>query len=51
MWGEEISEHHYIAPFSSFEYPIPVSKSSKVQWKIVTDYGGVSEFFETDINL
>lgn len=49
--GEEISEHHYIAPFSSFEYPIPVSKSSKVQWKIVTDYGGVSEFFETDINL
>ncbi|EEY7595537.1 aggregative adherence fimbria 3 chaperone Agg3D, partial [Escherichia coli] len=49
--GKEISEHHYIAPFSSFEYPIPVSKSSKVQWKIVTDYGGVSEFFETDINL
>ncbi|EAA1955629.1 aggregative adherence fimbria II chaperone AafD [Escherichia coli] len=50
--GEEITERHYIAPFSSYEYLIPktMNRNNIVQWKVVTDYGGISKQFEAKIN-
>lgn len=41
--------HHYIAPFSSFETVLPVNTTGNVQWKVITDYGGVSGQFESEL--
>ena len=43
---KEITEPHYIEPFSSYEYQIPTNGAKKVEWKIITDYGGVGKNFE-----
>ncbi|ANO92591.1 fimbria/pilus periplasmic chaperone [Escherichia coli] len=43
---KNVNEHHYIAPFSSYEYPIPAGADGKVQWKVVMDHGGTSKWFE-----
>ncbi|ENA2774665.1 aggregative adherence fimbria I chaperone AggD [Escherichia coli] len=48
---KEITETHYIAPFSSYEYPMPVNGGGDVRWKVVTDYGGISKTFETGLNI
>ncbi|HHR5914061.1 TPA: fimbria/pilus periplasmic chaperone [Providencia alcalifaciens] len=44
---ENIKSIHYIPPFGSYSFELPVSSSGDVQWKIVTDYGGESELFKT----
>lgn len=44
--GKTVNERNYIAPFSSYEYPLPMGAIGKVQWRIVTDYGGKSKQFE-----
>ncbi|MEB7742663.1 fimbria/pilus periplasmic chaperone, partial [Escherichia coli] len=45
--GKVVNEqHYYIAPFSSYEFALPSGVAGKVQWKVVTDYGGVSQPFE-----
>lgn len=52
--GEEVKEHHYIAPFSSYKYMLPVGavgNVGKVQWQVITDYGGKSRLFETDLKF
>lgn len=51
MGGKEVKERHYIAPFSSYEYPLPVGATGKVQWQVITDYGGKSKRFETELTL
>ncbi len=45
----EVKDHHQIAPFSSYEYPLPSDETSKVQWQVVTDYGGRSQKFEAKL--
>ncbi|EFH9501128.1 chaperone protein AfaB, partial [Escherichia coli] len=45
----EVKEREYIAPFSSREYPLPAGASGKVQWKVITDYGGTSKQFEAEL--
>ncbi|EPT7718394.1 fimbria/pilus periplasmic chaperone [Escherichia coli] len=48
--GEKnVGEHHYIEPFSSYEYPFPPVKDTKVKWRVVTDYGGKSRLFEVEL--
>ena len=47
--GKEVKEREYIAPFSSREYPLPAGASGKVQWKVITDYGGTSKQFEAEL--
>ncbi|EFB3864073.1 TPA: fimbria/pilus periplasmic chaperone [Escherichia coli] len=47
--GKEVKEREYIAPFSSREYPLPAGASGKVQWKVITDYGGTSKPFEAEL--
>lgn len=44
-----VEERHFIAPFSSSEYVFPSGGSGKVQWQVVTDYGGKSELFEAEL--
>ena len=51
MGGKEVNERHYIAPFSSYEYPFPAGATGKVQWQVITDYGGKSKQFETELIL
>ena len=46
MGKKEITDPHYIEPFSSYEYQIPTNGAKKVEWKIITDYGGVGKNFE-----
>lgn len=43
---ENIKSMHYIPPYGSYSFELPVSSSGDVQWKIVTDYGGESEIFK-----
>lgn len=48
--GEKnVQDRHYIAPFSSYEYSFPSGGTSRVQWKVVTDYGGKSKLFEAEL--
>ncbi|HBC0970023.1 TPA: fimbria/pilus periplasmic chaperone [Escherichia coli] len=47
--GNKKLEHHYIAPFSSYEFTLPTNASGKIQWTIVTDYGGISRVFEAEL--
>ena len=48
--GKNVNKLHYIAPFSSYEYSFPVSMAGgKVQWQVITDYGGKSNIFETSL--
>ncbi|HGP2366851.1 TPA: fimbria/pilus periplasmic chaperone [Salmonella enterica] len=49
MGGINIPNMHYIAPFSSYTFPLPKSASGKVFWTIVTDYGGVSNVYQADL--
>ncbi|HGF2897665.1 TPA: fimbria/pilus periplasmic chaperone [Escherichia coli] len=44
--GKKVESRHYIAPFSTYEYDIPVSTAGNVYWKVITDYGGNSKQFE-----
>lgn len=46
---KEILERHYIAPFGSYEYPIDMNWKGGVTWRIVTDYGGISNQFEAKL--
>ncbi|WP_096978915.1 fimbria/pilus periplasmic chaperone [Escherichia coli] len=48
--GGEVTERHYIAPFSSYEYKLPSEATGKVQWKVITDYGGISKSFESKLS-
>ncbi|MDA5308688.1 pilus assembly protein, partial [Escherichia coli] len=43
---KKVESRHYIAPYSTYEYDIPVSTSGNVYWKVITDYGGNSKQFE-----
>ncbi|EFB7601820.1 TPA: fimbria/pilus periplasmic chaperone [Escherichia coli] len=43
---KEVESHHYIAPFSTYEYDIPANAHGNVYWKVITDYGGNSKQFE-----
>ncbi|EGJ9169299.1 fimbria/pilus periplasmic chaperone [Escherichia coli] len=47
--NKEMNERHYISPYSSYEYALPVGASGKVRWKVITDYGGKSEQFESEL--
>ncbi|EHY5882435.1 fimbria/pilus periplasmic chaperone [Escherichia coli] len=47
--NKEINDRHYISPYSSYEYALPVGASGKVRWKVITDYGGKSEQFESEL--
>lgn len=47
--GKAVKDHEYIAPFSSREYTLPTGASGKVQWTVITDYGGTSKLFEADL--
>ncbi|MBS9009114.1 fimbria/pilus periplasmic chaperone [Escherichia coli] len=47
--GKEIKNGGYIAPFSHKEYKIPVDAPSKIQWSVITDYGGISKKFDARI--
>nr|WP_249533797.1 fimbria/pilus periplasmic chaperone [Escherichia coli] len=47
--GGKTLEHHYIAPFSFYETRIPSGVTGNIQWKAITDYGGVSEQFESEL--
>lgn len=44
--GKNVEGRRFIAPFSSHEYKFPPGSSGKVQWQIITDYGGKSKVFE-----
>ncbi len=45
--NSNIREAHYIPPFSSYIYDAPGggSKQGKIEWKVLTDYGGASRKF------
>ncbi|AIJ07440.1 MULTISPECIES: fimbria/pilus periplasmic chaperone [Edwardsiella] len=45
-----ISNVHYIPPFSSYTFHLPKGVSGMVSWSIVTDYGGVSDIYHKSIN-
>lgn len=47
--GKEVKEHRYISPYSSYEYEIPSGASGKVSWTVITDYGGKSKLFESEL--
>ena len=51
MGGKEVKERHYIAPFSSYEYLLPAGTTGRVQWQVITDYGGKSKQFEAELTL
>ncbi|HGF4700507.1 fimbria/pilus periplasmic chaperone [Escherichia coli] len=46
--GVELNDNHYIAPFSSYEYKIPLGVVGKIKWRVKNDYGGSSKIFESD---
>lgn len=48
--GKNVEGRHFIAPFSSHEYKFPLGGSGKIQWQIITDYGGKSKVFEAELN-
>ncbi|EOU0021765.1 fimbria/pilus periplasmic chaperone [Salmonella enterica subsp. enterica serovar Schwarzengrund] len=45
----KVKPHHYIAPFSTYEYDIPMNANGNIYWKVITDYGGDSKQFETKL--
>ncbi|HBC9793593.1 TPA: fimbria/pilus periplasmic chaperone [Escherichia coli] len=47
--GRELTKRHYIPPFSSYEYELTPGENSKIQWQIITDYGGKSKYFESSV--
>lgn len=47
--GKAVRNLHYIPPYSSYEYELPAGASGKVQWKVITDYGGTSNLFESGL--
>ena len=47
--GKVVNESHYIAPYSSYEYALPSGAAGKVQWQVITDYGGKSGLFEAEL--
>lgn len=49
--GVNLNAKHYIAPFSSYEYKIPLGSSGKIKWRVKNDYGGSSRLFESDYKL
>lgn len=49
--GKDVKDRHYIAPFSSYEYTLPAGVAGKVQWQVITDYGGKSKLFESETSL
>lgn len=51
MGGKEVKERHYIAPFSSYEYPLPAGATGRVQWQVITDCGGKSKQFGAELTL
>lgn len=44
-----ISDMHYIPPFSSYDYYIPKGVSGKVSWSVLNDYGAASKIYEADV--
>lgn len=46
--GKEVKGRYFIEPFSSQEYEFPSGSTGKVQWQVVTDYGGKSKLFEAE---
>lgn len=49
--GKDVKERHYISPFSSYEYTLPAGVAGKVRWQVITDYGGKSKQFESELSL
>ncbi|MWN56088.1 fimbria/pilus periplasmic chaperone, partial [Escherichia coli] len=45
---KEVKKRNYIAPFSSQEYEFPSGSIGKIQWQVITDYGGKSRLFEAE---
>ncbi|MGK4836235.1 fimbria/pilus periplasmic chaperone [Salmonella enterica] len=45
----DISDIHYVPPFSSYTFALPKGTAGKVYWTVVTDYGGVSKVYQADI--
>lgn len=43
--GKEVKEATYVAPASQATFTAPAGASGPVTWKLITDYGGVSEPF------
>lgn len=46
---KKVEPHHYIAPFSTYEYDIPVNAKGNIYWKVITDYGGNTKRFESKL--
>ncbi|EIY5162697.1 fimbria/pilus periplasmic chaperone [Klebsiella variicola] len=47
--GTVINDRHYIAPFSTSYYSIPTHTFKKVKWRVINDYGGESQLYESEI--
>ncbi|HAY0106628.1 fimbria/pilus periplasmic chaperone [Escherichia coli] len=47
--GKQVEPRHYIAPFSTYKYDIPLNSGGNVYWKVITDYGGNSKQFEAKL--
>ncbi|TBN97407.1 chaperone protein AfaB [Salmonella enterica subsp. salamae serovar 13,22:z:-] len=47
--GKKLDDIHHIPPYSSFKYKIPAGAGGKIQWKVITDYGGKSKQFELEL--
>ncbi|RDL14120.1 fimbrial biogenesis chaperone [Serratia fonticola] len=41
--GKEVKDVTYVAPMSSASFALPAASSGNVQWKIISDYGGIGE--------
>ncbi|EFJ5374882.1 fimbria/pilus periplasmic chaperone [Escherichia coli] len=48
---KKMNVRNYISPYSSYEYDFPVGASGKVRWKIITDHGGKSEEFTSELKI
>jgi len=47
--GKEVRYPEYVSPFSSRTYKVASAAHGPVQWKIVTDNGGDSRMFQSEI--
>ncbi|WP_275347302.1 fimbrial biogenesis chaperone [Xenorhabdus bovienii] len=41
--GKEIEGAGMINPFSQANWPLPVKNAKNVSWKVINDYGGVTQ--------
>ena len=46
--GRSIKSPNYIPPFGKQSFSIPGSSVGKIQWRIVTDYGGDSKIYQSE---